>query len=73
MDIGFPELTFIIPFALIFVFELAMLISAITNKKLVASEKAVWLLLILFIPGFMSLAYYFMVYRKKAKHKHVVQ
>ena len=70
MSFGFPELLILLLVLLsigIFVFEVLMLIDAITNKKLAGSEKVVWVLLLILIPGFMSLAYYFMAYSKRKK------
>lgn len=56
----------IIVLALIFIFEVWMLISAITNKAISGTSKGLWILGMLLLHPFVAIAYYFTDYKKVA-------
>jgi hypothetical protein len=48
----------------VFIFELAMFISAVRNKFITNNAKAFWILGMLLIHPFVAIAYYFTDYKK---------
>ena len=56
----------IVVLALIFVFEVWMLVNAITNKAISGTSKALWVLGMLILHPFVAIAYYFTDYKKGA-------
>lgn len=50
--------------ALIFVFEVWMLVSALVNKVISNTAKALWILGMILIHPFVAIAYYFTDYKK---------
>ena len=56
----------IVVLALIFVFEVWMLVNAITNKFITGAAKALWIVGMLILHPFVAIAYYFTDYKKGA-------
>lgn len=50
---------------LIFVFELAMLISAIRNKHITTNTKVLWIVGMFILHPFVAIAYFFTDYKKE--------
>ncbi|HZL07848.1 MAG TPA: hypothetical protein VFC50_01495 [Candidatus Dormibacteraeota bacterium] len=61
---GVPEIAVIIVLLAIFVFEIAMLISAITNKNITGNTRALWIVGMILIHPFVAIGYYFTDYKK---------
>jgi hypothetical protein len=64
LDLGVPEVFIVIILLAVLTFEIFMILSALQNKRLSDSTRALWIIGMLLVHPFVAVAYYFTDYKK---------
>lgn len=65
INLGIPQILIVLITSAIFIFEIVMFVSAVSNKLITTNRKVLWIVGMLLLSPFVAIGYYFTDYKKK--------